>query len=100
MSGDSIQKRLFQRFDSEPEGRALAFLDESGEYKWRSFGSLYKETMVRAAALADNGVSRGDVCILIPENDAFSTTSLLAVLILVQNPFAVHHQLFVDIIQT
>jgi len=82
MSDDSIQSRLYERFQAAPEGKALAFLDESGSYTWRSFGDLYNEALERAAVLASHGISHGDVCIVIPENDSFSTTNLLALLIL------------------
>ena len=35
MSEDSIQHRLYERFRTEPDGRALAFLDESGRFASR-----------------------------------------------------------------
>jgi len=82
VSDDSIQKRLYERFKVAPDGNALAFLDESGSYIWRSFADVYSEAKRHAALLASHGVGPGDVCILIPENDEFSTKSLLAVLIL------------------
>jgi len=82
VSDDSIQKRLYERFKVAPEGNALAFLDESGNYAWRSFADLYGAAREHAAVLASHGVGAGDVCILIPENDEFSSKSLLAVLIL------------------
>ena len=82
MSDDSIQKRLYDRFKTAPKGRALAFLDQSGNYAWSSFGDLYGAAREYAALLSSHGVSPGDVCILIPENDEFSTRNLLAVLIL------------------
>ncbi|MGB5261601.1 MAG: AMP-binding protein [Gammaproteobacteria bacterium] len=82
MNDDSIQKRLHERFESSPGGNALAFVDESENVTWLSFGEVYRSAQERAAVFACHGIGPGDVCILIPENDEFSTTSLLAVLIL------------------
>jgi acyl-CoA synthetase (AMP-forming)/AMP-acid ligase II len=82
MAGESLQSRLQRRFEGSPEGRALAFYDRSGELFWRSFDYVYRAALERAALLNSQGVRPGDVCILIPENDEFSTTNLLAVLVL------------------
>lgn len=82
MVDESLQSRLQRRLEDSPEGRALAFYDQSGELLWRSFGYVYHAALDRAAVLSSEGVRPGDVCILIPENDEFNTTNLLAVLVL------------------
>lgn len=82
MSNDSLQTRLHARFERSPDGNALCFFDESSKVEWLSFADVYSAAFERAKTLSDHGIGVGDVCILIPENDEFSTTSLLAILIL------------------
>jgi len=76
MNDDSIQKRLYERFVGSPGSNALAFVDDSENVSWRNFGEVYESARERAAVFASHGIGQGDVCILIPENDEFSTTSL------------------------
>lgn len=81
MKNDSLQRRFHDRYLNAPEGKALALYDESGTLHWSTFGEFYGAATERAAELVNHGLRPGDVCILIPENDAFSMTSLMAVLI-------------------
>ena len=81
-SQHSLQSRLYDRYMQSPEGRALAFYKPSGECNWRSYGELYEEALDRAKSLVKLGLRPGNVCILVPENDEFSSTNLMAVLIL------------------
>ncbi|MEN8131325.1 MAG: AMP-binding protein [Pseudomonadota bacterium] len=78
----SLQAKLYRRYEHSPQGRALAFYEPSGKYTWRSYAELYEAGLSRAKALSAKGLRPGEVCILIPENDEFSTTNLMAVLIL------------------
>jgi acyl-CoA synthetase (AMP-forming)/AMP-acid ligase II len=82
MLDESLQSRLRRRLENSPEGRALAFCDPSGEPHWCSFEHVYHAALDRAAFLSSQGVRPGDVCILLTENDEFSTTNLLAALVL------------------
>ena len=78
----SLQSRLYRRYQHAPEGRSLAIYGRNGEVSWRSFGDLYESATIRARILYKLGLRPGAVCILIPENDELSTTNLLAVLVL------------------
>lgn len=78
----SLQSRLYHRYQHAPSGRALALYGRNGEVSWRNFGDLYESATARAKVLHNLGLRPGAVCILVPENDELSTTNLLAVLVL------------------
>ena len=78
----SIQSRLYQRYQHAPEGRSLAIYGRNGEVSWRSFGDLYDSATVRARVLYNLDFVQALSAYSLPENDELSTTNLLAVLVL------------------
>lgn len=79
---NSLQEIFLERLQSKPEGKALAFVDSAGDIHWMSFSCLYSSALDYAAVLRCSGVSAGDVCILVPENDKFSCINLMAILLI------------------
>jgi len=77
----SFQSCLAQRLHSEPEGRALTVLHRREPAAWLSFGELHQNAARYASILSQQGVGRGDVCVIVLPSDAFACTVLLAVLL-------------------
>ena len=79
---DTLQGRLYSQLQASPDRRALGFYDAAGRTSWRSYGDLYREASATSHWLADHGLVRGEVCILVLPSDEFCATALLATLML------------------
>lgn len=82
MNEPSLQALLQARLDRNPEGRALTFYTARGEYAWQTFEEFYAKAASSAARLADHGLRKGDVCILVLPSNELSATLLMSVLLL------------------
>lgn len=78
----SLQARLYQRLEQEPDSRALAFYDVDGLGEWISYKAFYSQASRMAVQLKDLGLQRGDVCIIVLPSNEYSATAILAVLLL------------------
>lgn len=83
---ESLQARLYKRFQEDPDQNALAFYARGEELRWQTFGELYTRARIRANYLKAHGVHAGDACIVVPENDDLSVVNLLAVIIVGARP--------------
>jgi fatty-acyl-CoA synthase len=73
----SLQARLYKRLEKEADRRAITFYNQRGEYSWYSVEQFYKKAAARAAQLADQGLRKGDICILVLPSDESCATLLL-----------------------
>lgn len=78
----SLQAKLHSHFEKTPDRRAVAFYDNRNEYAWYTYGQLHQRAAGYAARLADHGLKRGDVCLLVLESGEFSGMLILASLLL------------------
>jgi acyl-CoA synthetase (AMP-forming)/AMP-acid ligase II len=77
----SFQSCLARRLQTAPQGRALAVLDKSKPMRWLTFGELHENAARYASVLAEQGLGKGDVCVMVLPSDEFACTALLAVLL-------------------
>ena len=78
----TIQASLHNRLEKEPYRRAIAFYDNQGNFTWLTLEEFYKRALVYAAQLADHGLKKGEVCLLVLPSEEFSATLLVSVLLL------------------
>ena len=78
----TLQRELYTRLDKAPEQHALAYVNYQGEFSWRTMEEVYRLAAGYSARLAELGLGRGDVCILVLPSEAFCTTLLIATLLL------------------
>jgi acyl-CoA synthetase (AMP-forming)/AMP-acid ligase II len=80
-ASSSFQSSLAHRLHTAAEGRALTVLDKRAPIEWLTFGELHDNAAVYASILADQGLGKGDVCVIVLPSDEFACTALLAVLL-------------------
>jgi acyl-CoA synthetase (AMP-forming)/AMP-acid ligase II len=78
---ESLQSRLIERLERAPERRALAFYAPDGEFSWIRFEEAYCRAERLAAMLAEQGLGRGDVGMIVLPSGELSATTTLAVLL-------------------
>lgn len=76
----SLQARFFSHVEKTPDRRAIAFYNDRGEYAWYSYEQFHRRAAGYAGQLAERGLGRGDVCIMVLPSEEFCATLLLAVL--------------------
>ena len=79
---DSIQARIRARIAVQGGDEVLAFVSDDGRLERWTWEALDAEARRRAALLRDNGLGRGDVCVLVLPSDADCALTLLGVLAL------------------
>lgn len=77
---DSLQDALQQTLDRAPDRPALAFVDGQGGFAWQSRAEVWRRADSYAAALSDQGLREGDVCILAQPSTERCATLLMATL--------------------
>jgi acyl-CoA synthetase (AMP-forming)/AMP-acid ligase II len=77
----SLQSRLRERLERAPERRALAFYAPDGEFAWVRFDETYRRAAGLAAVLAEQGLGRGDVGMIVLPSGELSAMTTLAVLL-------------------
>lgn len=78
----TLQAYLLARLEREPESRAVAFLNERGDHTWQTFGSVLAQAAGQAAMLADAGLKRGGVCVIVLTNGETSARLVTACLLM------------------
>lgn len=74
----SLQGRFYQRLAEDPARRALAFYSASGEFSWLTLDQVFSRSETMASAIAEQGLRRGDVCVLVLNSDDFAAHAVLA----------------------
>ena len=92
--GDSIQARLYARLEERPEGRALAVYGPRQGFSWRTMQELHDQASRSALALAERGLGRDDVCILVLPSSELCARLVLSVLLLAAAPLLVAPPVF------
>ncbi|MCC6191777.1 MAG: AMP-binding protein, partial [Anaerolineales bacterium] len=78
----SLQFAFAARLQAEPDRRALAFYTDQGDYAWQTFAHVYQQAARHAAALAELGLERGDVCLIVLPSGELSASTVLACLLM------------------
>ena len=59
--GDTIQDRLQNRLETDPDGRAISFYKPGQPVEWQSFSEFHSAAAAVATDLIDGGLEAGDV---------------------------------------
>jgi acyl-CoA synthetase (AMP-forming)/AMP-acid ligase II len=78
---ETIQSRFYRQVEKTPGGRAVAFFGPDGELAWRTYEDLLERGRRCAGWLREQGVGRGDVCILVLPSGELAATLLLGCLL-------------------
>ncbi|HEV8340189.1 MAG TPA: AMP-binding protein [bacterium] len=79
---DSLQHRLLARLEQDPHRPAVAFYSIPGQVSWRNVQDLYGNVGATARRLAEEGLRRGEVCIIVLPSGEAAAIATLAVLLL------------------
>jgi acyl-CoA synthetase (AMP-forming)/AMP-acid ligase II len=85
----SLQAIFHDRVDQAPSHRALAFVDPQGRFSWQTLGEIHDRTAGYSAALLEQGLRPGDVCLLALPSTESCATLLVATLLLGAVPLLV-----------
>lgn len=85
----SLQSRLYQRLEQAPQRRAIAFYDAKRKFSWSSFEQLCARAAGYGMALAEQGLGRGDVCVILLPSGELAANITLGVLLLGAVPLLV-----------
>ncbi len=89
MSGATLQRAFFAQRERQPEGRALAFPDGAGGFRWRTWDALFRDAGEYAAGLAARRVRPGDVCVIVLPSEEPCALVLLGALLAGATPLLV-----------
>ena len=78
---DSLQARLYRRFDEDPERAALAFIDRRGRFRWWSVREAYDRAARYGAGLVERECGSGERCVLVLPSDEECAFVLLGALL-------------------
>ncbi len=77
----SLQQALYRPLEKTPERHALAFIDVHGRFSWLTYVQLFGQAAAASRLLADAGLHRGQVCVLVLPSSELSATLVLATLL-------------------
>lgn len=77
----SLQQLFAERLQRDPDRRALAWYDARGVVEWQTFAQVHRTATHVAARLREDGLRRGDVCVITLPSSEPSSTVLLAALL-------------------
>lgn len=78
----SLQRSLYARLEAAPDRPALGFVGPEGTVAWRTWEQVFRTAGRVARQLAQNGLGRGDVCVLVLPSGELSAYLLLGTLLL------------------
>ena len=87
--GDTIQDRLQNRLETDPDGRAISFYKPGQPVEWQSFSEFHSAAAAVATDLIDRGLEPGDVAVIVLPSGELSATTLMAVLLANARPLLV-----------
>lgn len=85
----SLQARLWQRLEHDPDGRALAWFDKTEVVRWLSMADVMSSAAGLARRLAERGVRKGDPVVVVLASREPAGRALLAALLLGAVPLLV-----------
>ncbi|NWG01874.1 MAG: AMP-binding protein [Syntrophaceae bacterium] len=85
----TLQRELYRRLDQSPERHALAYINNRGEFSWRTLEEVCRQAAGYSPRLKELGLGQGDVCILALPSNAFCATLLITTLLLGAVPLLV-----------
>jgi len=85
----TLQRELHTKLDQLPERHALAYINNRGEFSWRTLEEVCRQAAGYSAILKELGLGRGDICILALPSSALCATLLIATLLLGAVPLLV-----------
>jgi fatty-acyl-CoA synthase len=85
----SLQARFYNRFENDPDSRAITFYEKDGQYNWYSFEQFHNQALNHMALLADQGLKKGDVNLIVLPSGEVSAMTLYATLLLGALPLLV-----------
>ena len=77
----SLQASLYAQIERAAERPTLGFINLRGEISWFTWGDIFKQATGYRASLADLGLGRGEVCMLVLPTSEFCAMLLIAVLL-------------------
>ncbi len=80
--GDSLQARLLRALQRAPEGPALSFATEGGDYPWRSMAQVLRRAAGAAERLREAGLKPGRACVVALPSGEDSAAATLGALLL------------------
>jgi acyl-CoA synthetase (AMP-forming)/AMP-acid ligase II len=89
MMDRTLQRELHTKLDQLPERHALTYINNRGEFSWRTLEEVCRQAAGYSAILKELGLGRGDICILALPSSAFCATLLIATLLLGAVPLLV-----------
>jgi acyl-CoA synthetase (AMP-forming)/AMP-acid ligase II len=85
----TIQARLYNQLENNPGGRAISFYDQNGKFSWYTYEQFHGKAAGYAVQLAERGLGKGDVCLIVLPSNEFSATLILANLLLGSLPLLI-----------
>ena len=79
---DSIQRRLQERLEQQPEGRALAYYKSDGSFTWRTYEAFHSKASKVAQRLSEKGLQKGGVCLIVMPSTEEAAASVMGILLL------------------
>lgn len=62
---NTLQGRIHNLLHTRPNGRAIAFYDEQGRFEWYTVEQFYLRAERAAANLADQGLAKGEIALIV-----------------------------------
>ncbi len=79
---DTLQGRIQNLLEAKPTSRAIAFYNDQGRFEWQSLEQFYHRAERAAANLADRGLRRGEVALIVLHSGEVSATVLCGSLLI------------------
>ena len=89
LMNNTLQSKFYEQLEKEPKRNALAFVNSRCEFSWRSLEEVYRKAIRYGAALKEQGLKQGDVCIFVLPSDEYSATLLIASLLVGARPLLI-----------
>jgi len=76
----TLQRRLLEQLESDPEARALAIYKADGSFVWLTRSELYERAAGATERLVSRGLRPGNICLIVLRGAEVTTRIVLAVL--------------------
>jgi fatty-acyl-CoA synthase len=86
---NTLQARMYAQLERWPERRAIGFYNAQGDSSWLTYEEFFGKAAGYGTRLAEYGLGRGDVCIIVLPSNQLSASLVLATLFLGAVPLLV-----------